>query len=231
MGNAVPNSARDDPNDVDLSPAQADNLLRYQLSQPHPRYLAPNAFYIASITGSEPLSRSVHKALVKAKIVLPAPKEEDGTETMTVNTAGIGRGFASQLAVISVHAQRKLVGLLFFWEEECTRWKLLDEEEAEIRALLDSEGEEMRSNVDLNCALEAVEMKKVWVFPFSDERDLLHSWALLIQCRGCCRAAGRRRRRMWVQAWVRQRSCLVTWEEVEELLLGRTEAKRRRESI
>lgn len=161
MGNAVPNFARDDPNDVDLSPAQADNLLRYQLAQAHPRYLSPNAFYTAGITGSESLSKSVHKALVKAKIILPVPNEDDGKETMTVNTAGIGRGFVNQLAVISVHAQRKLVGLLFFWEEECTRWKLLDEEAAEIRALLDSEGEEMRSNVDLNCALEAVEMKKV----------------------------------------------------------------------
>ena len=57
--------------------------------------------------------------------------------------------------MISVHAQRKLVGLLFFWEEECTRWKLLDQEEKGILdALKQNEG-----NMDLQCALEAVRMK------------------------------------------------------------------------
>ena len=74
---------------------------------------------------------------------------------MTVNTAGVTKNFASQLAVISVHAQRKLVGMLFFWEEECTRWKLLDAEEKEILSALEA-GE----NMDLAVALEAVEMKK-----------------------------------------------------------------------
>jgi hypothetical protein len=75
---------------------------------------------------------------------------------MTVNTAAIGKGFASKLAVISVHAQRKLVGMLFFWEEECTRWKLLDAEAREILSALDKNA----GNVDLAVALKAVEMKK-----------------------------------------------------------------------
>lgn len=43
--NAIPNFACDDINDVDLTPQQADNLLRYQLAvAPYPRckYLAEN---------------------------------------------------------------------------------------------------------------------------------------------------------------------------------------------
>jgi hypothetical protein len=136
--------------------------------------------------GSESVSKKVHKALVKNKIILPYPGEEktrkgstasmfsigsnkgvsasmstgekpEGGELMTVNTTGIGKGFASQLAVISVHAQRKLVGMLFFWEEECTRWKLLDEQEREILRAIEQEG---AGNRDLDVALEAVEMKK-----------------------------------------------------------------------
>lgn len=189
INNAVPNFARDDVNDVDLKPEQADALLSYQLALPYPRYLGENAFLVAGIAGSESLSRKVHKALVKNKIILPIPgegkKERKGSvasmlsigsgssrrdgasdslgtapvggETMTVNTAGITKGFASQLAVISVHAQRKLVGLLFFWEEECTRWKLLDEEEGEILRAVEDEAE---SNMDLTVALQAVELKK-----------------------------------------------------------------------
>ncbi|KUJ20938.1 uncharacterized protein LY89DRAFT_681570 [Mollisia scopiformis] len=184
INNAVPNFARDDPNDVDLKPAQADALLTYQLALPHPRYLGENAFLVAGLVGSESLSKKVYRALVKHKIISPYPgveKERKGSvssmlsfgndrasssieagsgvggEQMTVNTAGIGKRFASQLAVISVHAQRKLVGMLFFWEEECMRWKLLDEEEKEILRAVEQEGNENR---DLNVALEAVEMKK-----------------------------------------------------------------------
>jgi len=136
--NAFPNFARDDPNDVDLKPAQADLLLTYQLNLPHPRYLNEQAFLHAGIVPSESFSTKTHKALVKAKIILPVPaKDAAGGETMTVNTAGITKSFANKLAHISVHDQRKLIGLLFFWEEECTRWKLLDAEEAEVKAALD----------------------------------------------------------------------------------------------
>lgn len=106
---------------------------------------------------TESLSKKVYKALVKNKIVLPVPEVTAGCdETMTVNTGGITKNFANQVAVISVHAQRKLVGLLFFWEEELTRLKLLDQEESEILQALDSE----IGNRDLTVALEAIEMKK-----------------------------------------------------------------------
>lgn len=75
---------------------------------------------------------------------------------MTVNTFGVTKNFANQIFMISVHAQRKLVGLLFFWEEECTRWQLLDAEGREIQSALDTDGQ----NEDLEIALAAVEMKK-----------------------------------------------------------------------
>jgi hypothetical protein len=161
VNNAFPNMARDDPNNVNLTPIQADNLLRYQLNIPHSRYLGENALYTSGITGSEALSKKVHKALIKSKIILPAPENgasEEQERQMTVNTAGITKSFASQMAVISVHAQRKLVGLLFFWEEELTRWKLLDAEERDI--LVAMEGDLARQNRDLVIALEAVEMKR-----------------------------------------------------------------------
>jgi hypothetical protein len=158
INNAIPNMARDDPNDVDLSPKQADDLFRYQLTLSYPRYLSEKSCFVAGIVGAESLSKRVYKALVKHKI-LPAPENQaPGQVSMTVNTAGVTKNFASQLAIISVHAQRKLVGMLFFWEEECMRWKLLDEEEREILSVLDSL--ETGENRDLALALEAVGMKK-----------------------------------------------------------------------
>jgi len=95
---------------------------------------------------------------VKNGIIHPVPDSSSSSgqeETLTVNTGGVTKAFASQLAVISVHAQRKLVGLLFFWEEECTRWKLLDQEEREILSALEAN----KGNADLECALEAVRLK------------------------------------------------------------------------
>jgi hypothetical protein len=154
--NMIPNMANDAKNDVDLSPGQADQLIAYQCASKYPRYLSEKAFFIAGITGSDSLSKKVYKSLVKNKIILPVPEESStATETLTVNTSGVTNKFASQMAMISVHAQRKLVALLFFWEEECMRWKLLDAEEREIvDALKANEG-----NQDLECALEAVRMK------------------------------------------------------------------------
>jgi hypothetical protein len=158
--NMIPNMANDSKNDVDLSPAQADQLLTYQCASKYPRHLSRKAFFIAGITSSDSFSQKVHKALVKHKIILPVPEASSSpgqaaTETLTVNTGGVTKNFASQMAMISVHAQRKLVGLLFFWEEECMRWKLLDQEEREVvDALKVNEG-----NQDLECALEAVRMK------------------------------------------------------------------------
>lgn len=156
----MPNFANDNKDDVNLSPGQADQLVAYQIDTPYPRYLSEKAFFIAGIVSAESLSKDVHKALVKHKIILPIPEASSSSntgdgETLTVNTAGITKGFASQLYMISIHAQRKLVGLLFFWEEECTRWKLLDQEEKEILAALEAN----KGNVDLECALEAVRMK------------------------------------------------------------------------
>jgi hypothetical protein len=111
--NMVPNFARDDINDVDLSPKQADALFECQLLEPHPRYLTENSFFAAGIVDHPTLSKKVYNALVKNKIILPVPQGTDeGGELMTVNTADVTKHFTNQLAAISVHAQRKLIGML-----------------------------------------------------------------------------------------------------------------------
>jgi len=50
--------------------------------------------------------------------------------------------------------------MLFFWEEEVVRWRLLDQEEAEIRTAM--EGGELPEDVkeELRVRLESVRMKK-----------------------------------------------------------------------
>lgn len=151
VNNAIPNFARDDVNDVDLPLAQADKLIDYQLVLPNPRYLTGESFYVAGIVGSSSLSKKVFKALEKHSII------SSSQDQPPVNTAAISRNFAHQLACISVHAQRKLVGMLFLWEEECTRWRMLDLEEKELKEAMDREGSQ---NTGLALAWEAVQIKK-----------------------------------------------------------------------
>jgi hypothetical protein len=65
----------------------------------------------------------------------------------------------SQVAIISVPSQRKLVNLLFFWEEELMRWRLLGEEEEEIRTAMGS-GKGVDDSADLEMALKGVEARR-----------------------------------------------------------------------
>lgn len=101
-------------------------------------------------------SRQLRKALLKNQVLKP--------DTGLPDTTKIGPKFTHQVAFISVAAQRKLVGVLFFWEEEVIRWRLLNEEELEIETTIEvvkrEHGEGAETLCDLNIALEKVRMKR-----------------------------------------------------------------------
>lgn len=181
INNAHPNVTRNADIDVNLTLAQADNLVNHQLSLSHSQYLDEEAFYPAEITESIAKSVKVHKALVKHGLILPPPATLDGVEyigggpennvMMTVNTAGITKDFASQIPATDVHAQRKLVSLLFFWEEECMRWRKLEKEGRDILETL---------NAEEGCDQESAEarlrtlMKERILLPSQREEEIAH---------------------------------------------------------
>jgi hypothetical protein len=160
ISRVIPNFTDDNAeDDATLSPTQADAIVKHQLALPFPRYLSEESFFVAGVTDNKPYSLKVHKALLKNGLIRapPAAGHEDDMTVHTVNTQGITKNFANQIAIISVHAQRHLVGLLFFWEEECTRWRLLADEEREILRALDVEGCDRES---LAVVLSGVEIRK-----------------------------------------------------------------------
>ncbi|MCJ1357667.1 MAG: hypothetical protein MMC33_007663 [Icmadophila ericetorum] len=153
--NAVVSMAYDSARDIDLTPLQQDTLFVYQLCQREPKRLTEEAFFRTGIVGksssalqphNQPsevppsltppstdrasLSKQIHHALCKASILSPHASDPN------VYTARITKNFSHQMPFIDVHRQRKLVSMLFFWEEELTRWRLLDQEEAEIEMVL-----------------------------------------------------------------------------------------------
>lgn len=153
-----PSFARDNPTNVDVTNTQADSLFRYQLTKPFPRYLDELSFFVGGLVNQKSVSKKMYKTLVKHNLIAAVPEAgtADDVTCPTVYTNNITKEFAKHFYFLSVHAQRRLVGLMFFWEEECMRWRILAEEEREILLAMDQEGE----NSDLGVALAAVEMKK-----------------------------------------------------------------------
>jgi hypothetical protein len=149
VSNAVPNFANDDPLRNELTLAEQDRLFDWQISQPAPKALNPASYRMAGITTSQAVGGRIHKALLKAGILLP--------DSPTIRTENITPKFANQQATISVHAQRKLVNMLFEWEEELMRWRLLEEEEEEIRTVVDGERRSGGSVGELEVRLKEIE--------------------------------------------------------------------------
>jgi hypothetical protein len=132
ISNSVPNLAGA-PQDTDLSIHEQDRVFTHQLGEPDPLVLSPQAFLHAGITPSPKISAQIHAALLKNGVL---EKEEK-----VVHTEKIGKRFAHELAMITSHAQKKVVNLLFWWEEEGQRWNKLIGELEELRVLVKEEKE------------------------------------------------------------------------------------------
>jgi len=160
------------PNDQnpDLEPAEKEELFKYQIEQARPEYLTTTSFAKAGIIAGENVrgmfssddgeSKKVHKALIGLGI-LPEPsaveKAAPGT-IAAVDTTKIDKRFTNKLYFISIRGQRRLVGMLFFWEEECMRWRLLDEEMGEVEQAIEQAPQDMRAELEMR--REAILMKK-----------------------------------------------------------------------
>jgi hypothetical protein len=73
----------------------------------------------------------------------------------------IDRNFVNKISIISVPKQRELVDMLFWWEEELTRWRLLDEEQAEIEGLMSAASEgSQHDEAELQERMRVIEAKR-----------------------------------------------------------------------
>jgi len=128
--NAVPNFTKDEKGD-ELTPTELDNLFNWQVLQDKPKQLNNMSYFMGGITTRKRYSERTHKSLIKVGIL--------HADNPTINTNNITSKFVHQQAHLSLHMQRKLVNLLFAWEEELMRWRLLEEEEAEIKTVMEEE--------------------------------------------------------------------------------------------
>ncbi len=66
----------------------------------------------------------------------------------------------SKIAIISVPKVRETVNMLLGWEEECTRLRLLADEEAELEGLIRERAAEGQDVSELQMALKVVGAKR-----------------------------------------------------------------------
>jgi len=90
-------------------------------------------------------------------------------ETGQPDTTKIDRSMVSKIAIISVPKQRELVNMLFFWEEECTRWRLLEQEEASLVERMGIDEVDGGEKIHLEESLKIVRAKKRVVPSLRDE--------------------------------------------------------------
>ncbi|KAI9682553.1 MAG: hypothetical protein M1829_000346 [Trizodia sp. TS-e1964] len=150
--NAIPVFSNDYNGASALEPWRVDLLFTSQLALPVPSQLSPQSYQVAGICDALSTSSKIHDALRKSGVI---------SASGLVDTTRITKHFANQLAVISIVGQRKLVNMLFLWEEECVRWRLLAQEEARIlKALREGEGlGEEHPHSEMQTALRVVRAK------------------------------------------------------------------------
>lgn len=123
--------------DATLPPELQDRVFNYQLNQAAKfRYLESPAYVLADV-------------IMKSDLKF-AKKIDDRLHAMGVlatddpiNTSKIEASFNRELLFLSVPSQRRLIGLLFFWEEEIERWNRFEEHRdhasEDHRAMIDAE--------------------------------------------------------------------------------------------
>jgi hypothetical protein len=148
ISNAFPTLAASSSSDADtdLPITKADALFQHQISLPSPSYLSDQSFFIAGIADQLSLSNRIHKSLLKSGVILPYTEEgrQSGTgdtSCLPVNTVKIIKCLPNGLSYVSIYKQKVLINMLFFWQDECQRFRLLDNEEEDIRALMHQESE------------------------------------------------------------------------------------------
>jgi hypothetical protein len=138
---------------TNLNLKELDNLFCSQLTAENPKLLTVESLYLCGVSNNTGRAERVIKRLLDTGILT----EEDPT----VHTELIDRNFANRFYFVPIRQQKRLINTLFYWEEELMRWRLLDEEAADIKVVLDADTAEGRgSTADLELRLMQIETLK-----------------------------------------------------------------------
>ena len=127
INNFIPSmmGASGDPGHVSMP--QKDMFFSHHINQSDPCALCPTSLWASAIIDHKTVSGDIFKKLQKIGVV---------SQQGIVDTTKIDAKFTHHLAKIPAYQQKQVIDLLFWWEEECGRFRKLQGEEAELTALI-----------------------------------------------------------------------------------------------
>jgi hypothetical protein len=117
-----------------LSAAELDRLFNFQIALAKPKELCAATLYIMGVTTTERTAAKTMNKLVEIGVLQKG--------SAAVNTRNIGPQFAHQVYILPKWALKRLVCVLFAWEEELMRWRALEEERADLLVVMQEERRE-----------------------------------------------------------------------------------------
>ena len=136
----------------DLHPQIKDDVFHLQLHSADFACIDAETLLRADICRNKSIANGVLSSCHGLGIIDPA--------TGRPETGKVDRTMVNKLPTISARKQRELVLLLFFMEEEITRWRLLSDQEEDLKRSLEGEGLSAEERQDLEMNLTLVRAQK-----------------------------------------------------------------------
>ncbi|WPG99917.1 Hypothetical protein R9X50_00273800 [Acrodontium crateriforme] len=136
----------------DLTIPTRDDLFDLQIRSDDFTRLTAESLRVAKIVETKQYANSVLRGCIRCGVI--------NAETGQPDTTKINRDMVNKIAIISVPKQRELVNMLFFWEEEMMRWRLLSREEDDLTSQLSNSTLSANALVHAKENLQIVQAKK-----------------------------------------------------------------------
>lgn len=146
-------TTRDRPLTNELLPDVKDNVFQWQLGSGDFARLDEESLLRSEVATHKSLAKKILKSAHNIGLIDCITGEPDTTK--------ITRNMVNDMPVVGgISKQRELVMLLFFWEEELRRWRILEAEEQELKQKLLHMTEVDESKSGLVEALRIVQSRK-----------------------------------------------------------------------
>jgi len=146
-----------------LSVRDSDQLFDFQMTLRNPRQFGAATLVVMGIAGIKITVKVIGK-LNSLGVLLSSRESLDngmmGIDDILV-TEAIGPEFSKKMKMLAVPQQKALVMLLFAWQEELVRWRLLDEEINEIKSVISEES--MHGSAEIgHLEVRLMELEGLW---------------------------------------------------------------------
>jgi hypothetical protein len=109
--------------DDSFTEATKDKVFLYQLSHQDIKAIEPHTLVVGGVCDEDRTATKIHRQLVELDILT---KSDNHLNATSIN----GATMAKKIVLITRHKLSLLVNLLFWWEEEMTRWDSLEAKKA-----------------------------------------------------------------------------------------------------